>query len=72
MDIGELFPLASHFHPLMPITAEDPGGNYLLAQNQGSDSIVVFRIDKATGKLTPTGEVAEVGAPVCVVFVPAP
>ena len=24
MDIGELFPLASHFHPLMPITVEDP------------------------------------------------
>ena len=24
MDIGELFPLASHFHPLLPITREDP------------------------------------------------
>ena len=24
MDIGELFPLASHFHPLLPITDEDP------------------------------------------------
>ena len=31
MDIGELFPLASHFHPLLPITAENPaayGLNY--------------------------------------------
>jgi len=24
MDIGELFPLASHFHPLLPITVEEP------------------------------------------------
>jgi anaerobic selenocysteine-containing dehydrogenase len=24
MDIGELFPLAPHFHPLIPITAENP------------------------------------------------
>jgi molybdopterin-containing oxidoreductase family molybdopterin binding subunit len=24
MDIGELFPLASHFHPLLPITAANP------------------------------------------------
>ncbi len=23
-DVGELFPLASHFHPLLPITLEDP------------------------------------------------
>ena len=24
MDLGELFPLASHFHPLLPVTVEDP------------------------------------------------
>lgn len=24
MDLGELFPLASHFHTLIPIAAEDP------------------------------------------------
>jgi anaerobic selenocysteine-containing dehydrogenase len=24
MDLGELFPLASHYHPLLPVTIEDP------------------------------------------------
>jgi 6-phosphogluconolactonase (cycloisomerase 2 family) len=30
--------------------------------------VVVFRIDKTTGKLTPTGSTAHISAPVCVVF----
>ena len=47
----------------------DPSGSYLLAANQRSDSVVVFRIDKQTGRLTPTGHTIEVGAPVCVKFV---
>lgn len=49
--------------------AIDPKGEFLLAENQGSDSIVVFRIDPKTGHLTPTGEKAEVGSPVCIKFV---
>jgi 6-phosphogluconolactonase len=49
----------------------DPSGAYLLAANERSDSLVVFKIDQTTGKLTPTGEKAEVGVPVCVKFLAA-
>jgi len=48
----------------------DPTGTWLLAENQGSDNIVVFRVDSRSGRLQPTGQVVEVGAPVCVAFVP--
>lgn len=48
----------------------DPTGRWLLAANQNSDSVVVFRVDDRTGRPTPTGQVLEVGAPVCVRFVP--
>jgi 6-phosphogluconolactonase len=50
--------------------AIDPTGDFLLAENQLSDSIVEFRIDPATGGLTPTGQTLSVPSPVCVVFVP--
>jgi 6-phosphogluconolactonase len=49
--------------------AIDPIGNYLLAENQGSNTIVVFHIDAATGSLTPTGHTVEVPSPVCITFV---
>jgi 6-phosphogluconolactonase len=49
--------------------AIDPTGKLLLAENQESNNIVIFRIDPRTGRLTPTGKVLEVGAPVCVKFV---
>jgi 6-phosphogluconolactonase len=48
----------------------DPTGQFLLAANEDSGNIVVFRIDAATGALTPTGQVEEVPAPVCITFVP--
>jgi len=48
----------------------DPSGNYLLAENQLSDTIVTFRIDQKTGALTPTGATLEVPSPVCVAFLP--
>jgi len=48
----------------------DPTGKYLLAANQNSNNVVAFKIDSKTGKLTPTGKTIEVGAPVCLVFVP--
>jgi 6-phosphogluconolactonase len=48
--------------------AIDPTGKFLLAANQESNNIVVFRIDPITGALSPTGDVAEVPAPVCVTF----
>jgi 6-phosphogluconolactonase len=50
----------------------DPTGAWLLAANQNSDTVVVFRIDPATGGLTPTGAPAAVPSPVCVKFVPMP
>jgi 6-phosphogluconolactonase len=48
----------------------DPSGKFLLAANQESDNIVAFRIDESTGRLTPTGQVLHVPAPVCLKFVP--
>jgi 6-phosphogluconolactonase len=51
--------------------ALDPTGQFLLAANQESNNIVVLRIDQSTGALTATGEVAQVPAPVDIVFVPA-
>jgi 6-phosphogluconolactonase len=48
--------------------AINPTGQYLLAANQDSDSVVHFRLDNRTGGLTPTGEVWNVGSPVCVAF----
>ncbi len=48
----------------------DPSGQFLLAANQASDNVVVFRIDPQSGKLTPTGQTIELGAPVCVKYVP--
>ncbi len=52
--------------------AIDPSGRYLLAANQDSDTIFSFRIDQQTGALEPTGAVAQVPMPVCVLFVPPP
>ena len=51
--------------------ASDPTGKFLLAANQESNNIVIFRIDQSTGALTATGQVAQVPAPVDIVFVPA-
>jgi 6-phosphogluconolactonase len=48
--------------------ALDPSGTFLLAANQDSSSIVTFRVDTQSGRLTPTGQVTEVPAPVCVKF----
>ena len=49
----------------------DPTGKFLLAANQESNNIVVFRIDQSTGALITTGQVAQVPAPVEIVFVHA-
>jgi 6-phosphogluconolactonase len=51
--------------------AIDPTGAFLLAANEDSNNIVVFKIDPATGGLTPTGQTVEVPSPVCITFVPA-
>jgi 6-phosphogluconolactonase len=46
----------------------DPTGKLLFVGNQGSNNIVVFRIDKKTGRLTPTGQVFDEASPVCLKF----
>ncbi len=49
----------------------DPTGRWLLAANQHSGTIVTFRRDAESGAIEPTGEVASVPAPVCIVFTQA-
>lgn len=51
--------------------AIDPNGNYLLVANQDSDSIYVYKIDKATGRLSPMRGKLEIGNPVCLKFTAA-
>jgi 6-phosphogluconolactonase len=34
----------------------DPSGTFLYVANQNSDTIVAFRIDESSGRLTPTGD----------------
>jgi 6-phosphogluconolactonase len=48
--------------------AIDPTGKLLFAANQNSNNIVMFKIDQRTGRLSPTGQVLDVGSPVCVKF----
>lgn len=45
-----------------------PGGKFLLAAGQASNTVTVFAIDEATGRLTFTGTSVEVPSPVCVAF----
>jgi len=49
----------------------DPTGQFLLVANERSDNVVVFRLDPQSGKLKAAGQQIEVGAPVCVKFIPA-
>lgn len=43
----------------------DPEGNYLLAANQDSDNVVIFKRNKQTGLLQQTGKQIQVSMPVC-------
>ena len=47
----------------------DPTGRWLIVANQKSDNAVVFAIDAARGKLSPTGRELKIGSPVDVKFV---
>ena len=47
----------------------DPSGNFLLAANQDSDNIVIFKIDRKTGLLTDTGKRINVPRPVCIKWI---
>lgn len=46
----------------------DPSGKFLIAANQGSGELFAFRIDPASGALTPLGTRGVVPAPVSFVF----
>jgi 6-phosphogluconolactonase len=49
----------------------DPTGSWLLAANQDSDEIVVFRVNPNTGHLTPNGQLLHIPSPACIKFVVA-
>jgi 6-phosphogluconolactonase len=49
----------------------DPTGNFLLAANQNSEEIVIFKRDKTTGLLQDSGGRIAVGKPVCIQWVTA-
>jgi 6-phosphogluconolactonase len=52
--------------------ALDPTGAFLIAANQDTDNIAVYRLDAATGRLQPAGQpVKDSPAPVSILFVPA-
>lgn len=48
--------------------ALSPDGRWLIAAHQYSNSLLVFKVDPATGRLTPTAHRATVPTPVCVLF----
>lgn len=48
----------------------DPTGNYLLAANQDSESIIIFKRDQETGMLTNTGKKIHIPRPVCLQMIP--
>jgi 6-phosphogluconolactonase len=50
----------------------DPTGNFLLAANQSTNDIHIFRINQQTGELDPTGHGIQCPTPVCVIFTFAP
>ena len=46
----------------------EPGGKYLYACNQMTDTIVEFKIDSQNGRLLQTGHVIETPVPVWILF----
>lgn len=50
--------------------ALDPAGRFLLAENQRTGTIVTLAVDPTSGRLSETGNVLQIPAPVCLVFAP--
>jgi 6-phosphogluconolactonase len=50
----------------------DPAGHFLQAANEQGDNVVTFRVDAASGKLTPTGQVVKSASPVTIVYAGKP
>jgi 6-phosphogluconolactonase len=46
----------------------DPSGRWLLAANQDSNNITIFRVDRRTGRLTATPKAIDVPSPICLLF----
>jgi 6-phosphogluconolactonase len=46
----------------------DPSGNWLARAIGNSNIFATFKVDRATGKLTPTGDKFDLGSPVTFVF----
>lgn len=46
----------------------DPTGTFLYSCNQRSDAIAAFRVDRATGELSFTGQYTAVGTPAIIIF----
>jgi 6-phosphogluconolactonase len=46
----------------------DPSGKFLLVANQNSSNVVVYSIDKLTGKIVGEGKNIEIPTPVCIQF----
>ena len=44
----------------------DPSGSLLFAANQNSNNVTSFKVDRSTGKLTPSGTPLQTAIPVCV------
>ena len=50
----------------------DPAGRFLYAANENGDTVVTFKVDTSSGKLTPTGQVIKNSSPVTIVFTGRP
>jgi 6-phosphogluconolactonase (cycloisomerase 2 family) len=48
--------------------ALDPTGQFLYVCNQRGDAVTTFRVDRATGRLTFTGQYTPVGSPSMIAF----
>ena len=46
-----------------------PDGRFLLCVNMPSNTLVVFKIDADTGRLTPVGQPTEIPLPTCIMIV---
>ena len=49
-----------------------PDSRWLVCANRDSNNLVSFRVDAATGRLTPSGQTVTLPSPVCVLFAPGP
>ena len=50
----------------------DPSGHFFNAANEQGDTVVTFKVDPASGKLTPTGQVIRNSSPVTIVYAGKP